>query len=1568
MNPYTQKTINAADAKLISSAWNQYARNQAAFYKQQEDDEKKRLYASQELQSKINSGELNPDGTPVAKRSLFEKVADKFTGNNPDVSGVDVGRLAKVKSGMQSGKSREDIMRSAGIGEGELNAYLHAAGDRKYKDATAIKKVGKFVGEVADDIGTTIASPFITLDPEHRKRMGKGMGEIEDRYKRGEISYSRFKEEFDEAKKGQIGFEFEATQDGIKRKSLGKQIGSFAGEFTEAGATFAAGPGSFSTQLLKQGGKQFLKEGLVQSAKYGAREAALTTTADLTGQALQEGAGVLTIENALKSYGANALLGAAGDFGGKAASGKAVRSNIPNNLDKAIRDLPESALTEPNLQRLNDAAGSAKSVKDFRKTVDEIMEAEKAKIAKRESDAAFESSLPKSRSLDEIEAERKAVESGEDESLARYISNEGTDLTDQVKAVDKEIQQLRTSVRDLKQQAEGVDPLTGRSDIPEGVDPSSYTGDAEGRAKAIDAIPEMEARIKELEQKRAASFELNGGVQRVIDPKAARTRMKELNSERQKALDIEVMRDNTMTPEKIEAEIKQLDGGIVPDRFLKSRAPAATPEEALERAMRTDTQDSTGIQRTMGEAFEQFEASNTQLQRMMTTDRYNAELAKLDEGYRIQEEQSLEMAAPRKAEFMEMLNQDYMAKKAQLDEQLNAQSGRVAELEQARDVVSTILDNAMHEWNSIEASNPKAFADVDTDMLNTYRESLTRMQALNKLAKSEAVTGADRTTAIDKAVENTDSKAGVESRIKSSEGLQQAVIDEAVEVAYTSGKTNVNIADAVIFEPRTVFGRWGTAGKEIVSTLSGAIDDIRKFKGDLTARSIENNWRKTFGKKYADQTVEFLDKGTPLKKLDSETDAHFKMRQNSVADQKKWFQEVGRKMGLPEDMVLKDYLPHIIERETGLKMDDIAQAMLQLKEGKTPNGRKLSQAQKNKLLQKVAGVSSETRQMIAQKNLYTYDNGHLKRRHGADGWTRDLETIYAEYSRSAAKEIHMKPALEKLKAPVEALENNQKRMFDEWVANWKGDRRDGIEGYLDDTKIIGTDVSLKDVIGGTRRLQNVALMGASARTIIMQTGSIKNIYVDSDAIIPAQFTMSGIKSVINSRPGSPLRMEAMREGVFADSYSSILTGGKGMGRRVSKAENALYGGITYMDETMRLWAYDLGKHNYAKGLGKPLSKLTPDEMKAARKAGADMARNTLFDLSELGIPTAQNTTAGKLITQLQQFNIKQTAYELKTLYGKDAKSMFHKDADGNMKFSKLGAKRVVKNLIGWSVLIGGFTSASSAIFGEEFEKKMNLLAFKPEDFIPFGEQVVGAVKGEFTAPTAPLISAVFGNERGDGILDYVSAYMQYQNGDIDKSDWEGKLASLPKFLARNFVPMGTQAVRSLEGYETLDKGRSENAYGQTRFAVHSDEALNIAKGLIGGQYATDEGRKWIQDGAKSISDKHKVEIEDGVKVPVNEFIKTLSAEDQGEYVEYYLTKQKAERALKKTGEDRASFKKNIQMRFDARTLTLPQANREIDRWNSKLMSLYAPYMSGRQNIPARLTDDFIENEMLSHLK
>lgn len=1559
--------------KDLQKGANQFVQDMFRAREEEQERRKNEMFARQERQRLIDTGVLNKDGTEKEERNPLQRFGDK-TGELATgfVEGVKrtYSRAGEIGSNLlaeMTGVNREieDSLRS--IAEGDRDMLLWAT--KRSQDMTLSEDQRKRAKDLAEE--------YSAKSNESSSAVTSYYDEKVERYDPKKAAFAVAEVGLDVLTAGSVGAAVRGGRGLMKTGQLATKAKTAANlaDPKVIKAAQKAADSRFASTVNKVLNPSSFKQSLASGSTLGVGYGITGTGVDMGDEA--------TLGDFVKGGVTGGVVGAV--FGGSInIVGKIGRSAFSKFKDRStntsevaqeiIKEAPEDIVNQPGfVDRVNEMAANSRNVREMKEAYNSYTNelrsaantAEDGGAAARAADDA--ALIPENRRLESgIEGQRLSndeelarLQSGEDTSIYDYVDSQGNDVGEvargyakQISDIDQEIRAARASRNQLQRQSEGINENTGRADVPEGVDPSEHTGDATARAGAGEGVAKYDAEIADLQarkdsiiQEQNTAFERMGGVSRTVNADRARERFAQLRSERA-AIDAaeDMMRS---APSAIQKQIDDLDNGIIPDDLIIDRGPAATADEVVERAMKTDPQDSIGLQRAYQQNQALIDEANTELGELMTTERYERLVSDYNENYKLKQEEINELPGPMKKQEQELLDQEYSESISDWQDNLAADKQRVEELNEALRVGDDINQNIVDEWNSMEQSNPNIFGEVDAAAVDMYRDRLVARQAELKIQEGKQPNNPiDKQENLDIAVQGTQNKAELDEMLGNDK-----VLEEALENLndLTTGDT-VNFLDRALRQPVKVLRKMGTAGNKIADVVSSAMDQRKIFQGELKARYHDKRWHTAMDEPYVDDFISFLDEGKAPTRGVQESSQHFERRKEALNDIKSWLRETGEKLGLPKEVLDRNYLPHLIKKESGYSPDRIAEALASIKASKNPNGTPITAKQRAEFERIIEGVSPQTKQYINQQKIYTVKkNGFLEKRTGAEGWERDPRKILNAYQRAATNELYMKPALKEVQSIAGKYQGKERQFIDEVMSLVKDQ---GME----------SGGRIAKGVAVARRAQNLALMGASIRTISMQLDGSNRVFTEAGFKAWSESSLAAFSSM---NPRSKLYQQALRNGALEDSFSQLLAGQGGLAALANKTEKTLYAGITAVDTHMRIWAFDAGRKKYARSLGKNLNQLNAQEMAAANKAGREMAVTTQFEHNALTTPVSQNSPGGRFLTQLQQFNLAATAYNARTT-GKGLKALGHpiKNKEDLMRLGRL--------VVSYGVLFGTMSNLATNVFGEEGEKWTNPLNFGPEDWYPLGHEILSGyqvAKGllgmeggigidEFKVPQAPLISFLFGSQFGDGLIDYATTVSKYRNGDIDEEQYRSAMSKLPRFLLRNIAPAGTQINRSLGGWETMEAGESINAYGNTRFLMQNKDGWNVMRGLIGGQYATDEGRAWLRNGMNTIGKHHTVTLADGEKMPVSQYARSLSPEDQAQYIGYYQTKQAADRELAKHNMGRTDVTNRLKDKINAGQMSVAQAQLEAQQWNDKVRALYGPYLNGNDNIPPRLVDDF----------
>ena len=382
------------------------------------------------------------------------------------------------------------------------------------------------------------------------------------------------------------------------------------------------------------------------------------------------------------------------------------------------------------------------------------------------------------------------------------------------------------------------------------------------------------------------------------------------------------------------------------------------------------------------------------------------------------------------------------------------------------------------------------------------------------------------------------------------------------------------------------------------------------------------------------------------------------------------------------------------------------------------------------------------------------------------------------------------------------------------------------------------------------------------------------------------------------------RAELQKSGIFGGGLVSSelrALAGSGTKGRISKAAsagaNALLAMTTSADIFFRAGAY-AGAKAKAKSLG-----LTGEE---AINYAIRKTTDTQFVTSKLDMPLAFNGHGIRSMTQLATFTGKQAGFMART-----AKGMVERGADGKL---RLNAK-ATGNIIA--------AAATAAILTETLKPIMGM---RETEWIPFYDQVapyIGALTGQEVEGgdgiyRSPLVQLLFGDGKNK------TGLMQALQGNGFDKFWEDNWSGM--------VPAGTQAKKSLEGYQATTTGESRNSKGKLRYLQDMDQN-SVINATIFGQYTTEAGRRWVKEGFPTLSDSRADKVD-----------KQKARELKEKYYDFYSAIGKV-----KGRKDAYEEVKNAAIMGDEN-----RAQRVAKEYNDKVHDALSAYYSKHEELPSKL--------------
>ena len=204
----------------------------------------------------------------------------------------------------------------------------------------------------------------------------------------------------------------------------------------------------------------------------------------------------------------------------------------------------------------------------------------------------------------------------------------------------------------------------------------------------------------------------------------------------------------------------------------------------------------------------------------------------------------------------------------------------------------------------------------------------------------------------------------------------------------------------------------------------------------------------------------------------------------------------------------------------------------------------------------------------------------------------------------------------------------------------------------------------------------------------------------------------------------------------------------------------------------------------------------------------------------------------------------------------------------------------------------------------------------------------------------------FFNEASEG-KPFMSPLMRILIGDDGKAGLKQVLygeADMGKFLydnIGNLVPAGAQGKKTVEGFSTTMSGESRNLKGNIKYSQGQD-MVDKVRASIFGQYSTEEGRSWIQDGFPTLSDSQTEKVD-----------AQLSEARKKQYIEFYQ-----DVISKKIKSDALSEAKKA-----AEDGNQNRVSRVVTDYNKGLQARYDEYANKYGSVPAELEDALSQSVM-----
>lgn len=542
---------------------------------------------------------------------------------------------------------------------------------------------------------------------------------------------------------------------------------------------------------------------------------------------------------------------------------------------------------------------------------------------------------------------------------------------------------------------------------------------------------------------------------------------------------------------------------------------------------------------------------------------------------------------------------------------------------------------------------------------------------------------------------------------------------------------------------------------------------------------------------------------------------------------KKW----GRELGLPEEVLDKPYISHIIVDDTGrarlLKLSDqLHEVEAKLKSGE--GDKATLNAQRGAIMKKM-----EDQLSFKGENFDTISgkvkNQFLEKRYGADGYKEDFWLAVHAYSRAKNTKIHMENVVHDMaKVANNKADAGLKKWFDKQIDTVKGGKAEldkNFDNFLSDQMGLPKNAGTAGMVQA-RRLMSLAKIGYSLNSIVnssMQLATIPGVLNVDGAMVGflrTQKLLARLGSNTASDADRALWTKMHRHGIFEGDSQLIPDGAmSAIGKFI---DTTAFAGIKGADRYMRVVTY-LGAEHKGRNMGLSGPELDRYAWRMTNKANQNF--------SKLVAPQAFKSQVSKTMWSMMTFLPGTVVRSGEILFKgvKDTAVIGH---------SKLTGKPVTKAQYKQAV-----DSVSKAVFMSLSMAGMSALI---GSITGNGEIVPNPLKKE--SWQTPVTNFIFGTNSQAGLMGVLPSssdkLTRDENGNVVNEDHKKRVnqfvtETLPSFT----IPGYAQAHRSIQGYMESQKGYGESANGNVQFINDKDSDI---KRLLFGKYSTNEGQDYIK--------------------------------------------------------------------------------------------------------------------------
>ena len=319
-----------------------------------------------------------------------------------------------------------------------------------------------------------------------------------------------------------------------------------------------------------------------------------------------------------------------------------------------------------------------------------------------------------------------------------------------------------------------------------------------------------------------------------------------------------------------------------------------------------------------------------------------------------------------------------------------------------------------------------------------------------------------------------------------------------------------------------------------------------------------------------------------------------------------YLKEWADKLGLPEDGRIASYITHIFEKDFIQKEFDPELASL--------------------IRDKIPGS--------------VYDP-FLQERLGKQGYIEDTWRALDAYVKRATRKFHMDPALEKVSAKAEALEESQFSYVKSYVDRINM-RPTKLDNLMDNTvkSVIGYKLGARPVAYVSRLMRQAVFRGALGLNV---GSALKNLTQGANtyAKLGEKYTAVGYTNLVKSVLNGSKELEEV--GILRDNFiqDRALSATK---QTLQKVDKVLFALFETAERINRGSAYFGAK---AKGLSEGMNE------KEAIEYARNIVRDTQFTFGSVDTPILLQSDIGKTVAQFQSFTLKQTEFLAELAKNKD---------------------------------------------------------------------------------------------------------------------------------------------------------------------------------------------------------------------------------------------------------------------------------------------------------------------------